>query len=438
MKKFILIITLILTLFSFNYEVKADTIVDFTQQDFTKAVSYGTKYGDFYIYNNFEKFISDNKNKNIFDYLYNDVLNLYNKDYFSDYPYYIMSVQIFSNSSTELDLECIVVKLYIYDNPSANIQSNHFETIMSAYYDGTYFNAYYGSQDNFPVSGADKSFYETSNVWYYYPTFTFESNFDYSISPYFTVSSGTTFNIYSSDSLLVSYHEGDKVPVYFENGYDSVVESKYTTINLNDYAYIALFLKDYSNTKAFSSTTYVKGQSCVTPVYNFSTSLKPNKSENICTPVYEDYTISDIFILESDIKNNAVYYVSAYNKDIENSIKIDNTVFDIFYVSEEDAKNPTFNYNGKEYNGIALDDIDYSANNNTENGVVPGESQNFGDFADDVISKPIDFFKSIASAITSFFGLITSFLSFLPIELQSFLYFAFVIAIVLGILKILL
>lgn len=400
MKKFILIITLILTFFSFNYEVRADTVI------FTIDRSY----------------MDSHLNKDYIDRAYELI-----KEY--DYKYYVIEYSPFIDS----------IRLYLTNSDVVsvnqtldNIEVRQFRNvecvINSSSPDGSC--TYYSSIEN---NNYLMNLYSSSYEYYGY----YDSNIDiFSNSP-------VEFTGFYDDNIEVL--QAEKFPKLKDllnydswSDYETENNPNYTTINLNDYAYIALFLKDYSNTKAFSSTTYVKGQSCVTPVYNFSTSLKPNKSENICTPVYEDYTKSDIFILESDIKNNAVYYVSAYNKDIENFIKIDNTVFDIFYVSEEDAKNPTFNYNGKEYNGIALDDIDYSANNNTENGVVPGESQNFGDFADDVISKPIDFFKSIASAITSFFGLITSFLSFLPVELQSFLYFAFVIAIVLGILKILL
>ena len=85
-----------------------------------------------------------------------------------------------------------------------------------------------------------------------------------------------------------------------------------------------------------------------------------------------------------------------------------------------------------------VDNVDYSANKNTENGLVPGESKNVADTFADVIKKPLELFKNISSGLTSFFSLITSFLGFLPTELQGFLYFSFVVAIVLGIIKIIL
>lgn len=344
------------------------------------------------------------KNKTIITNIYNDLMTEY-KNY-SDYKYYNVSFQ------------------YAYLTEDFEVAKGSLGYISGLLY-------YFTSPTDF-----------SSNAGRIIVNYACHSSCEYTITKEKVGSSGygqfnqsilkesNNFKNYAGNLIL----SDGKSPDYFINS----IDNKYTEVNLNDYAYIALFLKDYSKTKAFSTTTYVKGQSCITPLYNFSTSLKPDKSENICSPVYSDYTASDIYVLKSDIENKAVYYVSKYDSSIENSIKIDTSVFDIFYVKEEDAANPTFNYKGNEYAGIGLDNVDYSANKNTENGLVPGESKNVADTFADVIKKPLELFKNISSGLTSFFSLITSFLGFLPTELQGFLYFSFVVAIVLGIIKIIL
>lgn len=344
------------------------------------------------------------KNKTIITNIYNDLMTEY-KNY-SDYKYYNVNFQ------------------YSHLTEDFEVAKNNLSYISGYLY-------YFTSPTDF-----------NSNAGRIFVTYTCYSGCEYAITKDKVGSSGygqfnqsilkesNNFRNYAGNLIL----SDGKSPDYFINS----IDNKYAEVNLNDYAYIALFLKDYSKAKAFSTTTYVKGQSCITPLYNFSTSLKPDKSENICSPVYSDYTASDIYVLKSDIENKAVYYVSKYDSSIENSIKIDTSVFDIFYVKEEDAANPTFNYKGNEYAGIGLDNVDYSANKNTENGLVPGESKNVADTFADVIKKPLELFKNISSGLTSFFSLITSFLGFLPTELQGFLYFSFVVAIVLGIIKIIL
>lgn len=409
-------------------------------------LDYSLNYLGMQNYSDFKDFISFEHNKKIYTNLYNDLINKYNSDYKTEYPYYILQIQynLDTNDGAQyyLVLQLFKKSVYVfYDNSGTNpvfsskysddnnyvngddsvyLSTSYFEksttyTTPSLFFNGNYFSNY---------SFGTSKFFES---------FMISSNFDIKIK-FNNPEDKLTINNFRDVGTLI-LHNDDVIPMLSIFGDET---DNYKTINLNDYAYIALFLKDYSKTKAFSTTTYVKGQSCITPLYNFSTSLKPDKSENICSPVYSDYTASDIYVLKSDIENKAVYYVSKYDSSIENSIKIDTSVFDIFYVKEEDAANPTFNYKGHEYAGIGLDNVDYSANKNTENGLVPGESKNVADTFADVIKKPLELFKNISSGLTSFFSLITSFLGFLPTELQGFLYFSFVVAIVLGIIKIIL
>lgn len=409
MKKYLLVLIVVFMMLAPG--VKAETY-NFDYSDSPES------YCDFY-YNDLSKY------SEIINQLYNSVYDYYFKKFYNDFPYFHIDLIALDSSNCNSSRKGIAsIKLYL----------NAFSTIP------TYSNYTHASK----VIEVSYVFSTTTYILpseidgYYFPRIFDDNSMNYFPNAYYISNYdliNDTSNTYNVSSLNISYSPGDVIaPVHT---LDSLL-SNFTTVNLNDYAYIALFLKDYSKTKAFSTTTYVKGQSCITPLYNFSTSLKPDKSENICSPVYSDYTASDIYVLKSDIENKAVYYVSKYDSSIENSIKIDTSVFDIFYVKEEDAANPTFNYKGHEYAGIGLDNVDYSANKNTENGLVPGESKNVADTFADVIKKPLELFKNISSGLTSFFSLITSFLGFLPTELQGFLYFSFVVAIVLGIIKIIL
>lgn len=436
MKKYLLV--LIVAFMMLSPGVKADST--------RLNLDYSLDYLGMQNYSDFKDFISFEHNKKIYTNLYNDLINKYNSDYKTEYPYYILQIQ-YKLDTNDGAQYCLVLQL--------------FKKSVYVFYDnsGTYpvFSSKYSDDNNY-VNGDDSVYLSTSyfekSTTYTTPSLFFNgnyfSNYSFGTSKFFEsfmISSNFDIKIKFNnpeDKLTINnfrdvgtliLHNDDVIPMLSIFGDET---DNYKTVNLNDYAYIALFLKDYSKAKAFSTTTYVKGQSCITPLYNFSTSLKPDKSENICSPVYSDYTASDIYVLKSDIENKAVYYVSKYDSSIENSIKIDTSVFDIFYVKEEDAANPTFNYKGHEYAGIGLDNVDYSANKNTENGLVPGESKNVADTFADVIKKPLELFKNISSGLTSFFSLITSFLGFLPTELQGFLYFSFVVAIVLGIIKIIL
>lgn len=441
MKKFILIITLILTLFSFNYEVRADTIVDLSLVKFVpfNDVSPSSCYNGYYYYNDFESFISDSRNKEIFDTLYDDLKNYYDENFKEEYPYYTLSVSLVSDSSERFNLHTVSLVMKL----ERSIGDPHYTYISSDYYDGTY-SVFRGTTSECTMNHITSHHFSIftkaliSRSYVYTPLSLFETNYDH----YFFDNWGdeATINVYKDNILDSTYVEGDLLPVYFENGYDSVVESKYTTVNLDDYYYVLLSLKDYSKKEAFNTNLQVKGMIGITPIYNYGTVSKDdiigNKVEDRCNLSYDDFTSYRLSILKSDLLNNSIYAVKSCKDN--SSFKFDNTIFDITYVTDENKDDPIVTIDGKEYHTIPYDNLPSSATKNEEENYVPGESQDFGDIAGNVISKPLDFFKSIASAITSFFGIITSFLSFLPIELRSFLYFSFVIAIVLGILKILL
>ena len=388
------------------------------------------------------------------------VLDVYSMDYKSDYPYFLIDV------IPEVSSKVIYIRFHLFSNlkfKSVSSYDSHFDyTYFAMESDGVNYislSLTIGINDDGSFPYSDVTVVNTNAYYsnFYYKTVSncihnlpFYANFDFpeplrnfNGSAYDNI--GLQFVINSSNYEMLSgdfkrylknadylYHQFEG----FEDVFSGAGDPKYTEVNLNNYAYIALSLKDYSKKTAFSSSTYVKGQSCITPVYNFSQSFKPNGSQNICSAVYPEFTQSDLHVLSSDIENNIVYYVSAYDKSIENYIKVDNSVFDISYITEENKDKPVITVNGTDYNGIPLDQISYSANKNTENGLIPGESENIADSFTDIIKKPVEFFKDIISGISSFFSLITTFISMMPPVLQSFIYFSFVIAIILGIIKI--
>ena len=91
----------------------------------------------------------------------------------------------------------------------------------------------------------------------YNPLAYFISNFDY-------VYSGSSLNITGNTSMVVN--NGDIIKPIFTA--ENPFQEQYLEINLNDYAYVALALKDY-NQDPFNTNMYFKGQVCLTPVYNY-------------------------------------------------------------------------------------------------------------------------------------------------------------------------
>lgn len=136
----------------------------------------------------------------------------------------------------------------------------------------------------------------------------------------------------------------------FDGSYTPSVN--YTEVNLNSYSYIALSLKNY-NLEAFDTTFMVKGQLCLTPVYNYGMKQKTEYYSGYqvdrCSPVYDTFTPNRISILTQDIENNSIYYLKAYDTTIDNIVKVDTNVFDITYITSENANNPNVIIGGRSY-----------------------------------------------------------------------------------------
>lgn len=380
--------------------------------------------------------------------LYDDVYSYYLENYKSDYPYYIV---YFHSLYATLDYpaDTIYIYFYLFDTiPNFSLFSNSVPSVSANYKleytyrssDSSYILpiSVTTEQTSFGIFGLDDLDY---NEYFY-------SNFDLIIN--LSDSNSMILNYeYSLPSIFkLSYVNGDRfIPLQEAMDLDIIKDpdlpsSGYKEVNLNDYPYIALSLKDYNKTDSFDVSNYVKGQYCITPVYDYG--LKERKEVlsgtqvERCSPYHTDYTLVRTTILNSDLKNHAIYYLKAYDTSKENKVKIDTSVFDIHYITEEDKNNPILNINGTKFSAIPFDSLTDTANKSEDEGYASGSVKEFDFNFSDIFSAPLDFMKKIWSSITQVFFIITEFISLLPETLQYFLYISFILAIILGLIKIIL
>lgn len=348
--------------------------------------------------------------------------NKYNESYSSEYPYYLYKLAIWSNTnSTGPFYIGIYVSLYTSIPSFSNIKNT---SINYFYQFSTSDSTYIFNTSSLGISPSDLF----SNT-YYNPLAYYKSNFDL----VFDISD--IYNVNKDGSLYKTFENGDIIEPSINITNSSLVE-----VNLNDYPYIALSLKDYSKTNSFDVSNYVKGQYCLTPVYDYG--LKERKEVlsgtqvERCSPYYTDYTLVRTTILDSDLKNHSIYYLKAYDTSKENKVKIDTGVFNIHYITEEEKDNPILNINGTKYSSIPFDSLTDTSNKSEDEGYVSGAVQEFN--FSDIFSAPLDFLKGIWSSVTQIFVVIAEFISLLPEPLQYFFYISFMLAIILGLIKIIL
>ena len=307
----------------------------------------------------------------------------------------------------------------------------------------------------FVVSGSDFKFSSVSynysfsdlNIFYdadlgnsgvksvYLSTLYYDSNFDLPFGL-----EDTIYNVKKENDILFTLsNKTDVVPTYKDKFVDKT-DLNYVEVDLNSYPYIMLSLKDYSKTEEFSTINYVKGQYCLTSVYNYGSTEKKDIIEGSknkrCSLYYDNYTPIRTYILNSDLKNNAIYYLKAYDTTKENKVKIDTSIFNIHYVSEEEKDNPIITINGKKHTPKSYDELTDTATKSEDENYADGASEEFT--FSDIFTAPLEFLKTIWNSITQFFQLINQFISLLPETLQAFLYMSFMLAIILGLIKIIL
>lgn len=424
--------------FMFINNVKADVL--------TKTIDL---LNDNYDYQTNKSFYEDNKV--ILSKLYDDVYSYYVDNYKSNYPYYLVN---FSSSFSQVTSpDSISISFYLFDTiPNFSIFSNNYPSFSA----NRILNYTYRSSDSsyiLPISeiteGSDIDiFYYIFGVDYLSYYRYFYSNFDLIINLSDSNSIILNYEYSLPSTFKLSYLNGDRfIPLQEAMGLDIIKDpdlpsSGYKEVNLNNYPYIALSLKDYSKTDSFDVNNYVKGQYCITPVYDYG--LKERKEVlsgtqvERCSPYYTDYTLVRTTILNSDLKNHAIYYLKAYDTSKENKVKIDTSVFDIHYITEENKNNPILNINGTKYSAIPFDNLTDTANKSEDEGYASGSVKQFDFDFSGIFSAPLDFMKKIWSSITQVFFIITEFISLLPETLQYFLYISFILAIILGLIKIIL
>ena len=417
MRKYLIILVGVISLLGIS-TVKADTL------------SFSTYYDDFDYY--VSLYI---QNKTVID----DMISLYEENNSLLNPYYFVNIT-----------ENFAVLTYSSSNETKWQSSLLPDIVSGSYYvvfsdniinTNSPWESNFISSANSPESGTiiNHGFVYTNNPSTYdsilYPSFT-STNYDFTKS---------SFEI----------EEGDYIPAYLDlyNGsYHPNSTFLYIEVNLNNYSYVALSLKDYTERDEFYTNVYVKGNYCITSVYNYGLTerkdvISGTKMQS-CSPYYDDFTPVKTYILKNDIKNHAIYYLKAYDTSKENKVKVDTSIFNVHYITEEEENNPILNINGRNYTPIPYSDLTDTATISEEEGYVSGAVCGVGDFNcmsehtgfkfSDIFTKPLEFFKNIIVSVATVFALINALISVLPEPMQYFLYTSFMLAIVLGVIKVIL
>lgn len=448
MKKYLIIGLSIISSLFFVSNVKAETkefeYGIFDSENYvigTGIYSYQTYFDNFKEYDNFSFDLIENKIK--------DLIKIWEDKYKNEFPNYFISIRsypkvsfpTYSNMSTQYLRIMLIYSKYI------PINVNQFgDCFKQASSDIGMIFVDSGSDFEFSSVSYDYSFsdlnifddYNLSNSGVksvYLSTLYYDSNFDLPFGL-----EDTIYNVKKENDILFTLsNKTDVVPTYKDKFVDKT-DLNYVEVDLNSYPYIILSLKDYSKTEEFSTINYVKGQYCLTSVYNYGSTEKKDIIEGSknkrCSLYYDNYTPIRTYILNSDLKNNAIYYLKAYDTTKENKVKIDTSIFNIHYVSEEEKNNPIITINGKKHTPKSYDELTDTATKSEDENYADGASEEFS--ITDIFSAPLEFFKKIINAISEFNGLIKELFSFLPDEFLAFLLAAFALLVVVAIVKILL
>mgnify|MGYP004507133483 FL=1 len=404
----------------------------------TGIFSYQTYFDNFKEYDNFSFNLIENKIK--------DLIKIWEDKYKNEFPNYFISIRsypkvsfpTYSNMSTQYLRIMLIYSKYI------PISVNQFgDCFKQASSDIGMIFVDSGSDFEFSSVSYDYSFsdlnifddYDLGNSVaksVYLSTLYYDSNFDLSFGL-----EDTIYNVKKENDILFTLsNKTDVVPTYKDKFVDKT-DLNYVEVDLNSYPYIILSLKDYSKTEEFTAINYVKGQYCLTSVYNYGSTEKKDIIEGSktkrCSLYYDNYTPIRTYILNSDLKNNAIYYLKAYDTTKENKVKIDTSVFNIHYISEEEKDNPIITINGKKHTPKSYDELTDTATKSEDENYADGASEEFS--ITDIFTAPLEFFKKIINAISEFNGLIKELFSFLPDEFLAFILAAFALLVVVAIIK---
>ena len=466
MRKFLVIIIALIGLIP---SVKADTTFDITKDDYTPSSTFSgicNKSTKGYTYNNFENWIQNDSNKQKFDELYSNIEEMYNTSY-QNY-YYQTGVQIIYEERNTNSLYAIIIYRQIsqeVDDFTNNLEGDVSRYLVSYYADGTYYKDYDLNGRNAILDLFDRENneqnigYNCSNVkqnyifefqdelkpfvtrggYSYNPTFLFESNLPEEYKN--KVRLGETYNIKdNNNNLLESYPENSLYPILYEEGYNPNSNVNLEEVNLNNYDYVLLNLKNYNRNEQFQTNLQVKGMIGITPIYNYGQTSKDAvtgvKVQDRCNVSYSNYTTYPLYVLKQDIQNNVVYAVKSCEEN--SSFKYDKNIFDITYVTAENREDPVITINGQQYHTIPFSNLPSTANKNEEENYIPGQSGSANDTGglDGAVKGIQQKMSEIWNTFTYFTEFINQMFSVLPEELRIILVSAFTVMIVLGLIKI--
>ena len=424
MKKYLLTLLTLFVVLAPN--VKADDTKLGVQGDkyVISSINSTSGYDEFPDFKTKVDFFNLEHNRTIFLEIYNSIMNLYNTEYKSTYPYYQLDYE-YSTSSYYL-------LLYLYSStPSLVLNGSEIRIlpreggkISSGYNlnEQTYINPEFKL-----YSSGSAATYPGQNKFY---DLILTTNFDLKVTTSLeNISTVEFLNFRDKGTLTLKI--GDTFPQFYayDKVFDKLDTSTTTTVNLDNYEYVILNLKDYKQDKAFNTNLKVKGMIGITPVYNFGQTEKDVITDR-CNLSYKDYTDYRFSILKQDLQNNAVYIVKSCEQG--SSFKFDNTIFDVTYVTADNVDDPVVTIGGKDYHTIPFKNLTNSANKNEENNFVPGES---GFSLTDVVSNISKYVSSFWDSIVNFMGLVTKFFNTLPIEIKGVAITTFSMACMIALIK---
>ena len=435
MKKGLKILAIMLTTFMSSTYVKADTIVDTTYGGSNpKSELWYLKNLNWTTWSDFTD-NSENKYKNC-----NGREDCYNQaiDYFStlNKQYYSMFVQIYPQENR---IELIIIPFNL---------TNENKVYQNVYSSGNNIDRFNFSNNTWTEETEIYSIvltgwsdpYRNNFYTFYDSNYNFINEGDYVFKGFYDNEGEENYNsmlqVHSEDTMpkikdLIQYNSW--------SDYENEHLEGYTEVNLDNYEYVLLSLKNYNQTKAFSTNLQVNGQIGITPIYDYGQVEKKNvddvEFDDRCNVNYENYTSYPFYILQSDLQNNAIYAVKECSSG--SSFKFDNNIFDITYITTENKDDPVVTINGKEYHTIPFDSLTNTANLNEENDIIPGESSHiagsnsFTGLIGGIISNTSTFISSIAA----FMSLISKFFYSLPFEIRAVIITSFTTMCTLGVIK---
>lgn len=375
----------------------------------------------------------------------------------NDYPFYIIIPHLNTLDPTFSNITLYATNdntfsVQPYGGNDYDLEPNNvpFEAVNNPTgYTGILYNTHYDTYTILPnssISSPVPIFYSSLNNVLSSSDFTFTTNtYDRIIIPSYTQG--------AYDFPQFEITEGQLYPTFetlYNNSYNPTPNAVYTEVDLSSYDYIVLSLKNY-NQQPFTTDIYTLGELCFTPVYNFGMTQKFNIITGYKTPAcstsYSSYTPVRIYIISSDLENNAVYYIKKSANSSTNKVKIDTNVFDISYF-QPNTTNPQATINGRSYPIIPYADLTDTASISTSTGYISGQVCAVGDVncvaevsgidINNLFTHPLQLLQSVWGAIIGVFSVIGSFISILPPTLQAFLYTSFILGLVIGVIKIIL